>query len=207
MLMAFSATSFVSITMERSSSLTLGLCTSRLVKHPDFTHHRVNERYRLFATAIEPGVMSCAWAVAQIGIESSPKSRCTPRIRMLKYEYLKKEWIVSPSARRIYRISASLSLALFFGMWLTFFEGGIPELMAAVARLLFFAGALGAGITLVGMEFFLFRFDDSHPLKQAIWFCIMLFPLIGAALYCFTVYSRSDAHERSSAKRAQGVPV
>jgi hypothetical protein len=118
---------------------------------------------------------------------------------MLKYEYLKKEWIVSPTARRIYRISASLSLALFFGIWLTLFEGGIPEPMAAVARLLFFAGALGAGITFVGMEFFLFRFDDSHPLKQMVWFCIMLVPFIGAALYCLIVYSRSDVHQRSSA--------
>jgi hypothetical protein len=62
---------------------------------------------------------------------------------MLKYEYLKKEWIVSPTALRIYCISASLSLALFFGIWLTLIEGGIPERMAAVARF-FFAGALGA---------------------------------------------------------------
>ena len=127
--------------------------------------------------------------------------------RMLKYEYLKKEWIVSPTARRIYRISASLSLALFFGIWLTLFEGGIPEPMAAVVRLLFFAGALGAGITFAGMEFFLFRFDDSHPLKQVVWFCIMLVPLIGAALYCLIVYSRSEVHERSSARRAEGVPL
>jgi len=126
---------------------------------------------------------------------------------MLKYEYLKKEWIVSPTARRIYRISASLSLALFFGIWLTLFEGGISGPMAAVVRLLFFVGALGAGITLVGMEFFLFRFDDSRPLKQLIWFCITLVPLIGAALYCLIVYSRSEEHEKDSATRAEGVPL
>jgi hypothetical protein len=126
---------------------------------------------------------------------------------MLQYEYLKKEWIVSPTARRIYRISASLSVGLFFGIWLTLFEGGIPGPMAAVARLLFFAGALGAGITFVGMEFFLFRFDNSHPLKQVVWFCIMLIPLIGAALYCLIVYSRSEMHERSSTERAEGVPL
>ena len=127
--------------------------------------------------------------------------------RMLKYEYLKEEWIVSPTARRVYRISASLSLALFFGMWLTFFEGGIPEPMAAVARLLFFAGALGAGITFVGMEFFLFRFDDSHPLKQVVWFCIMLVPLLGAALYCLIVYSRSEMHGTGNATPVEGVPL
>jgi len=42
------------------------------------------------------------------------------------------------------------------------------------------------------MEIFLFRFDNSRPLKQVFWFVIMLFPLLGAALYCFVVYSRSN---------------
>lgn len=35
-------------------------------------------------------------------------------------------------------------------------------------------------------------FDDSHPLKQMVWFLVILFPLLGASLYCFVVYSRSD---------------
>jgi len=126
---------------------------------------------------------------------------------MLKYDYVKKEWIVSPTARRIYRISAYLSLALFFGICLTLFEGGISGPLAVVARWLFFAGALGAGITLVGMEFFLFRFDDSHPLKQMVWFCIMLVPLIGAALYCLIVYSRSEMHGTGNAVPAEGVAL
>ena len=52
--------------------------------------------------------------------------------------YLKKEWIVSPTARRIYRISASLSLALFFAIWRVLFEVAVPEPMAAIARLPFF---------------------------------------------------------------------
>jgi hypothetical protein len=34
---------------------------------------------------------------------------------MLKYEYISKEWIVSPTAGRVYRASAVLSVALFFG--------------------------------------------------------------------------------------------
>ena len=52
------------------------------------------------------------------------------------------------------------------------------------------------------MEFFLFRFDDSHPLKQIVCFLVMLFPILGAALYCFIVYSRSDVLKNACAKSA-----
>jgi len=110
---------------------------------------------------------------------------------MLKYEFISKEWIVSPAARRIYRVSAVLSMVLFISIPV-FRLNGIPELIVPMVRPLLFAGAIGAATTLVGMEFFLFRFDNSHPLKQIFWFCVMLFPLLGAALYCLVVYSRSD---------------
>jgi hypothetical protein len=125
-------------------------------------------------------------------IECSNNERLSGGFGMVRYEYINRGWIVSHTARRVYRVSASLSVALFFGLWVVVFEGGIPETIAPVARLLLFAGALGAGITFVGMEYFLFRFDDSYPLKQALWFCVMLFPLLGPALYCFIVYSRSQ---------------
>jgi hypothetical protein len=42
-----------------------------------------------------------------------------------------------------------------------------------------------------GMEYFLFRFDESHPVKPILWFVVILFPLLGPALYCLVVYSRS----------------
>jgi hypothetical protein len=124
---------------------------------------------------------------------------------MLKYEYIKKEWIVSPTARLVYRISASLSVALFFGWWAILVVGGIAETISPVVRLLLLVGVLGAGITIVGMQFFLFRFDNSHPLKQVVWFLVMLFPLLGAALYCFIVYSRSDVLKSNCAKRVEGA--
>jgi len=125
----------------------------------------------------------------------------------MKYEYIKKEWIVSPTARRLYRASAVLSLALFFVWWAILVVGRIPETLAPVVRLFLLVGVLGAGITIVGMEFFLFRFDDSHPLKQISWFLVMLLPLLGAALYCFMVYSRSDVLKNSCGKSAEGVSV
>jgi hypothetical protein len=125
---------------------------------------------------------------------------------MLKYEYINKEWIVSPTASRVYRASAALSVALFFGWW-ALFVGGIPSTIAPVVRLLLLAGVLGAGITFVGMEFFLFRFDDSHPLKQIVWFLVMLFPLLGAALYCFIVSSRSNVLKSTYAKGPEGASL
>jgi hypothetical protein len=126
---------------------------------------------------------------------------------MVKYEYISKEWIVSLRARRVYRVSAALSIALFFGWWAILFVGGIPPAIAPLVKLLLFAGVLGAAITLVGMEFFLFRFDDSHPLKQVVWFLLMLLPLLGAPLYCLLVYSRSNVLKSSYAERMQGAPL
>src|SRR5690242_2091020 len=125
---------------------------------------------------------------------------------MVKYEYINKEWIVSPTARLVYRASATLSVALFFGWSAILFLGGIPSTVAPVVRLLLLAGVLGAAITIVGMEFFLFRFDDSHPLKQIVWFLVMLFPLLGAALYCFVVYSRAPMSSKAAMPSDQKEP-
>jgi len=44
---------------------------------------------------------------------------------------------------------------------------------------------------MIAMEYFLFGFDDSSALKKMFWFCVMLLPPLGPALYCFLVYSRS----------------
>ena len=59
---------------------------------------------------------------------------------MLKYEYINKQWIVSPTARRVYRISACLSIALFCGVFALLFEG-IPSSYAPLVKALLFAGA------------------------------------------------------------------
>jgi hypothetical protein len=53
-------------------------------------------------------------------------------------------------------------------------------------------GVLGMALTGLGMEYFLLRFDDSHPLQQGFWFCLMLLAPLGPALYCFFWHSRSE---------------
>jgi hypothetical protein len=166
----------------------------------------LNERlYRLLTTAVRAHWKSLFGLLRKSGIECSERVG-TPGFGMQSYEYINNKWIVSPVARRVYRISASLSVALFFGLWVVLFQGAIADTSAPFARLLLFVGALGAGITFVGMEYFLFRFDDSHPLKQIVWFCVMLFPLLSAALYCFLAYSRSNAL-KSGAEHAEGASV
>lgn len=110
---------------------------------------------------------------------------------MLTYEFINKEWIISPTARCVYRTSAGLSLALLVFWWVSLLEG-VPPQIEPIVQPLVFVGILGAGTTLVGMQYFLFRFDDSHPLVQMFWFVILLLPLLGPPLYCFIVYSRSD---------------
>ena len=98
---------------------------------------------------------------------------------VLKYDYISKEWIVSPVARRIYLVSAIISVTLFIGISAALVQGGLPEIDPAITRTVLLIGVPGAGITSVGMLYFLVRFDNSHPLKQVFWFCFMLLPLLG----------------------------
>jgi hypothetical protein len=124
---------------------------------------------------------------------------------MLRNYYINKEWIVSSTARRIYRAAAGLSLALFFFLIAVRFTGGVPETLVPIVQLPLFASILGTAITMVAMEYFLFSFDDSPAFKKVFWFCAMMFPPLGPALYCFIVYSRSDVLKAAMGERAEGT--
>jgi len=120
---------------------------------------------------------------------------------MLQYEYINKEWIISATARRVYRAGASASLGLFLLLIAIQQRSPLLSPFRPILRLLLLVGVIGYATTLVGMEYFLFRFDNSAAWKQVLWFCIVLIPLIGVALYCFFVYSRSDAVQGSPASQ------
>jgi hypothetical protein len=124
---------------------------------------------------------------------------------MLRYYYINRGWIISATAWWIYRLAAALSLALFFLLFDVRLRGTIPNALLPVLKPILFAGVLGTATTLVAMEYFLFGFDDSSALKKGFWFCVMMLPLLGPALYCFLVYSRSNALKAELAKRAQGA--
>jgi hypothetical protein len=104
-------------------------------------------------------------------------------------QYIPRAFFLTLAARRVYRISAILSVLLFFG-WVQLFVFGVSPGSQPLVRPFLFIGALAAGITYVGMQFYLLCFDNSHPLKQIVWFCVMLVPFLGSALYCLVVYSR-----------------
>lgn len=123
-------------------------------------------------------------------------------IRMLRYYYINKEWIVSRTARQVYRMAASLSLALFLIVVVRPFT---PEGLLPIVRLLLLAAVLGTAITIVAMEYFLFGFDNSSALKKVFWFGLMLVPPLGPALYCFIVYSRSDVVTANNAERVDAA--
>jgi hypothetical protein len=126
---------------------------------------------------------------------------------MLRNYYINKEWIVSYRARSIYRVAAGLSLALFFFLMAVKFMGRIPETLVPILKLALFAGVLGSAVTMVAMEYFLFGFDNSSALKRVFWFCVLLFPPLGPPLYCFIVYSRSDALKATMGRRVEGAPL
>lgn len=105
---------------------------------------------------------------------------------MNHYQHFSKEWIVSPTARRVYRVAAVVSLTLYVSLAALI----VYDPILALQQFLF-VGVLATAINGTGMEFFLFRFDDSAAWKQILWFCALIFIPVGPALYCFLVYSRS----------------
>jgi len=111
---------------------------------------------------------------------------------MLRYYYINKEWILSATARRIYRISASLSLMLFLILWAVKMHVPVPPGVLPILRPLLFAGVVGAAITMVAMEYFFFGFDNTAIWKKILWFFALSLPPLGPPLYCFIVYSRSN---------------
>lgn len=111
---------------------------------------------------------------------------------MLKYELISPKLIISNTAYRVYRVSASVSIFLFLPFCVILSQTSVARVITPFAQLLFFVFALSVACTFVGMEVFLFRFDKSPAWKQVFWFCVLLLPLFGPAAYCFFVYSRSD---------------
>jgi hypothetical protein len=109
---------------------------------------------------------------------------------MPHYCYINKEWLVSPTARHIYRISALLSLMLFFMLWAVRMHP-IPPSVLPIARALILAGVIGAATTMVAMEYFFLGFDNTPAWKKVFWFVVLAVPPLGPPVYCFVVYSRS----------------
>src|SRR4029434_8804907 len=112
-----------------------------------------------------------------------------------------KGWVGARAPRSLYRLTAPPAVALFFMLIAVHMAREIPANMIPVVRAFLLIGVVGAATTMVAMEYFLFGFDQSSALKKIFWFCVLLFPPLGPAFYCFIVYSRSNALEPQVAER------
>lgn len=110
---------------------------------------------------------------------------------MLRDYFINQEWILSTTARRIYRASSALTLLLLMTLIVIDLIGHIPDGLFPLVKLLLLLGVAGTAITLVAMEYFLFAFDTSPVFTKVFWLCAMLLPLLGPRLYCFFIYSRA----------------
>ena len=112
---------------------------------------------------------------------------------MLRNYYINREFVVSATARRVYRTAASASLGMLVMLVVIRTAGGVSKEYFPIIKVLALGYAIGTALTFVAMAYFLFGFDKSSAFKKAFWVYIMLrIPVLGAALYCFLVYSRSD---------------
>lgn len=102
---------------------------------------------------------------------------------MLRY-YINRGRITSATARWVYRLAATLSLALFFLLFDVHLTGAIPNALLPVLKPILFAGVLGTATTLIAMEYFLFGFDDSSPLKKVFGFCVTMLPIERFGIFC-----------------------
>jgi len=122
---------------------------------------------------------------------------------MLRNYYINRGFIVSRTAQRVYRLAAIASIAMFAMLFMLKMARRVPAGYFPIVKLILFAGVIGTALTMIAMEYFLFAFDKSSAFKKAFWFCVMaVIPLLGPAMYCFFVYSRSDVVDDPRAERA-----
>lgn len=126
---------------------------------------------------------------------------------MLRNYYINRAFIVSATARKIYRVAAVFP-PLMFVMVIVLKMGGVSAGAFPIVRLFLFVGAMGTGVTMVAMEYFLFGFDRSSSFKKAFWCCMMvLLPTFGPSLYCFLVYSRLTVANAVRPDQAESAPA
>ncbi len=129
---------------------------------------------------------------------------------MLKYDYIPRTLLISRTARRVYRTTAVFSWVLAGIILFDSFLPNSPDTswMVPMMRLLVLLGILGAGITLVAMEFFFFALSDSSSmLANLFWFVVLALVPVGPSIYCFAVYSRSKYFREGNRDHVVGTAV
>jgi hypothetical protein len=113
---------------------------------------------------------------------------------------IKKSWIVSRTARRVYFVCALAALS-FFGVLVASVAACRASSNASpdgirtagfIVRVLLWPGIVGTAALSIAMWYFWLGFGNSGWLKKAIWFLPLYFLIpFGPALYYFFVYRRN----------------
>jgi hypothetical protein len=126
----------------------------------------------------------------------------------LNHYYINRSWLISPTARRVYRIAAGCSLLVVLVPIIYALEGEAlfrNALTLDLVRLALLLGVFGTATTLVAMEYYYFTLDDCGAWTKTFWFLVVSFAPIGTALYCFRVYSRSKYFQQENSAIARAV--
>jgi hypothetical protein len=113
------------------------------------------------------------------------------------YLPIRRSWLISKSARRVYAGCSVLTLALLatlVGIQLSISAAGaspVTREARSLMRILLLPEIIGYALLWIAMWYFWFGFDDSHYFKKAVTFVLLLFfPPIGTLLYYFLTYRR-----------------
>ncbi len=123
------------------------------------------------------------------------------------YFYIKRTWLISPAARRIWRACAWLSLLLlacpflyaFYADWL------YDHQSLGLLNLLLLISVIALAGNVAAMEYYLFTLDDSRALAQIFWFVAFFLAPVGPAIYCLVVYSRSKYFKTETAESLKTI--
>jgi hypothetical protein len=113
------------------------------------------------------------------------------------YLPIRRSWLFSPTARRVYLLCAVLALGLIateIGVYLAMSAAGAGKFTPAAAlfvRALLYPEIAGTALLWIAMWYFWFGFDSSHYLKKALWFVFLFFLApFGTLIYYFVAYRR-----------------
>ena len=128
---------------------------------------------------------------------------------MNTYRLIPPRCIVSPTARRVYSIAAVLiPVCLVASVWVASIDPRAPysRFLDGVFELVILPlVVLAIAILLVGMECFLYAYDDSSAWKQSLWFMVNLLVPLGNIVYCFAVYRRKTPMTSGEGSIAAGA--